>query len=38
MVLRGDLRLDRSSLDVFQKSGGLTDTQPTVTVNVLVTF
>lgn len=38
LVLRADLRLDRSSRDVFEKESGLTGTQPTVLLNALYSF
>ncbi len=38
LVLRADLRLDRSSRDVFEKESGLTGTQPTVLLNALTFF
>jgi hypothetical protein len=38
LVVRADLRLDRSSRDVFEKESGLTGTQPTVLLNALYFF
>lgn len=38
LVLRADLRLDRSSRDVFEKEAGLTGTQPTFLLNALYSF
>jgi hypothetical protein len=38
LVVRADLRLDRSSRDVFEKETGLTGTQPTVLLNALYFF
>ncbi len=38
LVLRGDLRLDHSSRDVFPTSRGVRDTQATVLVNALAAF
>ena len=38
LLLRGDLRVDRSDHDVFEKRLGLTDSQPTVLVEALYSF
>lgn len=38
LVFRADLRLDRSTRDVFEKEAGLTGTQPTVLLNALYFF
>ena len=38
LVLRGDIRLDSSDRDVFQKGGGWGDSQPTLSLNVLYAF
>lgn len=38
LVLRGDLRVDHSSRDVFATSSGVRDTQATMLVNALATF
>ena len=37
-ILRGDLRLDSSDKEVFEKSGGQSKTQPTVTLNAIYLF
>jgi len=38
LVLRGDLRLDSSDRDVFQKGSGWSDSQPTVSLNFICAF
>ena len=38
LVLRGDIRLDSSDRNVFQKGGGWTDSQPTVSLNFIYTY
>jgi len=38
LVVRGEARIDKSDRNVFQKRGSFTDAQPTVAVDVLVTF
>jgi hypothetical protein len=38
LVVRGDVRLDVSSGEVFEKAGGITDNQLTVSVNVLFVY
>jgi putative OmpL-like beta-barrel porin-2 len=38
LVVRGDARVDRSNHDVFEKSQGFTDTQPTASFAVLYIF
>jgi hypothetical protein len=38
LLVRGDLRVDFSSQDVFEKRSGRTDTQPTVLLEALYSF
>jgi hypothetical protein len=38
LMVRGDLRVDHSSRDVFEKGNGHTDTQPTALLGVLYAF
>jgi hypothetical protein len=38
LLVRGDARLDRSNHDVFEKSQGLTDSQPTALFGVIYSF
>ena len=38
LLVRGDLRIDFSTRDVFEKRAGLTDTQPTVLLEALYSF
>jgi len=38
LLVRGDLRVDRSNHSVFEKRGGTSDSQTTVLVSVLYSF
>ena len=38
MLVRADLRVDRSDDSVFEKRGGTTEAQPTVLLNLLYSF
>lgn len=38
LVLRGDVRADRSNRNVFQKQSGWTNNQPTTSLNIIVIF
>lgn len=38
VVIRGDLRLDASDRDVFQKNGDMVRHQPTVSLNILYIY
>jgi hypothetical protein len=38
LLVRGDARIDRSNHDVFEKSQGFTDSQPTALFNVIYSF